>query len=152
MSTPAQRKLRIAAVVAVLLSVLLLGLTSCPSNRDGMPGRLAAAKEEAQSAARSAALSLQLWSDRRATRALASVQLSDARDDVVKAYQGVATLRAEDRVDRGRQAFLIGWMTTLVGDLNAAVDAVQALPGHPDPAPLRRRLLDGAAALEAGYR
>ena len=40
--------IRAAAVVVVVIALPLLILTSCPANRDGMPGRLAAAKEETQ--------------------------------------------------------------------------------------------------------
>ena len=62
--------------------------------------------EETSAAARSGALSLELWSQRRSTAQLTSVQLSDAREEVVKAYQGIADLRAEDPADIGRQAML----------------------------------------------
>jgi hypothetical protein len=54
-----RRMVRAAAILAALVAALAFVLTSCPSNRDGMPGQLAAAKEEAQSAARSGRF---LWS------------------------------------------------------------------------------------------
>ena len=99
------RSLRVLIGMLVLVALLALVLTSCPSNRDGMPGQLAAAKEESQSAARSGALALQLWAQHRSTRDLTCVQLADARDEIVKAYGGIATLKAEDPADLGRQQF-----------------------------------------------
>ena len=64
------RSLRVLIGMLVLVALLALVLTSCPSNRDGMPGQLATAKEETQSAARSGALALQLWAQHRSTRDL----------------------------------------------------------------------------------
>lgn len=40
------RQVRLALLPLALAGVLLFVLTSCPSNRDGMPGRLASAMEE----------------------------------------------------------------------------------------------------------
>lgn len=45
--------------------------------------------EETTSAARSGVLALDLWSQGRSTTQLASVQITDARDDVAKAYNGI---------------------------------------------------------------
>ena len=56
---------------------------------------------------------------------------------MVKAYQGIATLKAEDPVDLGRQALLTRTMTDVIGTLNDANAAVRALPGQPDPRTLR---------------
>ena len=64
--------------------------------------------EETTAAARSGALALDLWIQRRSTAQLTSVQLSDARDEVVKAYKGIAELKAEDPVDIERQRMLTG--------------------------------------------
>jgi hypothetical protein len=47
----------------------------------------------------------------RSTNQLTRVQLSDARDEVVKAYKGIAELKAEDPVDIGRQRMLTESMT-----------------------------------------
>jgi hypothetical protein len=143
---------RVAAGLLVLAAVLAFILTSCPSNRDGMPGQLATAKDDTQSAARSAALALQLWEQHRSTRDLTAVQLADARDEIVKAYQGIATLKAEDPVDLGRQSLLTHSMTEVIGTLNDANAAVRALPGRSDPRTLGRRLLDSVDALERDYR
>ncbi|MCU1699176.1 MAG: hypothetical protein JWR34_5239 [Mycobacterium sp.] len=145
-----RRSLRVLAVVLVLAAALAFVLTSCPSNRDGMPGQLATAKEDTQSAARSAALALQMWVQHRSTQQLTCVQLSDARDEVVKAYQGIATLKAEDPADLGRQALLTRTMTELIRTLNDANAAVRALPGQPDLRTLGRQLVEGADALERG--
>ena len=147
-----RRALRALTVVLVLAGALAFILTSCPSNRDGMPGQLASAKDDAQSAARSGALALQLWARHRSTRELTAVQLADARDEVVKAYQGIATLKAEDPTDLARQTLLTHSMTEMVGTLNDANAAVRALPGRPDPSASRQRLLDAADALERDYR
>jgi hypothetical protein len=139
------------AVLLLLGAALAFVLTSCPSNRDGMPGQLAVAKEETQSASRSAALALDLWARDRSTRQLVGVQLSDARDEVAKAFDGIAILKAEDPVDVHRQALLTQSMTSAIAVLNEANAAVRGLPGG-DPAQLRRALLDNAEALERDYR
>jgi hypothetical protein len=88
----------------------------------------------------------------RSTRQLVNVQLTDARDQVTKAYQGIAELRSEDPADVRRQAMLTASMTTIIGDLNAASAAVRGLPDQPDPQVLHRRLRDGADTLERDYR
>ena len=56
MTSRAPGLIRAAAAVVVVIALPLLILTSCPANRDGMPGRLAAAMEETVAAARSGAL------------------------------------------------------------------------------------------------
>lgn len=139
-------------MVAVLAAAVMFVLTSCPSQRDGLPGQLASAKDETQAAARSAALSLQLWLDGRSTRQLTSVQLADARDEIVKAFKGVATLQADDPADAHRQAQVTAAMSAVIEDLNAANLAVRAARGDPDPRTLRRDLLDRVDALEREYR
>ncbi|MCW2557288.1 MAG: hypothetical protein JWP55_1252 [Mycobacterium sp.] len=141
-----------AAGMLLIAAALALVLTSCPSNRDGMPGQLATAKEDTQSAARSAALALQMWAQHTSTRNLTCVQLADARDEVVKAYRGIATLKAEDPVDLGRQAMLTRAMTDVVDTLAGANAAVRALPAGLDPRTLGQRLVDEADALERDYR
>ncbi len=138
----------LVAVVAVPAFVL----TSCPSQRDGMSGQLATAKEETQTAARSGALGLQLWAQRRSTRNLTSVQLADARDEVVKAYATVASMDADNRTDLDRQSMLTRAMTALIDVLDDANAAVRAVPGQPDPMALHQSLLDVADALERDYR
>jgi hypothetical protein len=142
---------RVAAGLLAVAAVLAFILTSCPSNRDGMPGQLATAKDETQSAARSAALALQLWEQHRSTGDLTAVQMADARDEIVKAYQGIATLKAEDPADLDRQSLLTRSMTEQIATLNAANAAVRALPRQTDTRSLRQRLLDGADALERDY-
>jgi hypothetical protein len=146
------RVVRVGAGMLAIAVVLAFILTSCPSNRDGMPGQLSTAKEETQSAARSAALALQMWAQHASTRNLTSVQMADCRDQVVKAYRGIATLEAEDPVDLGRQLMLTRAMTDVIGTLNDANAAVRALPGQPDPRVLGQRLADDADALERDYR
>jgi hypothetical protein len=127
-------------------------LTRCPANRDGMPGQLAQAMEETTSAARSAALALDMWERRRSTAQLTSVALTDARDEVVKAYKGIADLRAEDPVDIERQRMLTASMTNIVGVLNAASAAVRDVTTQPSPDAARTDLVRLADALESGYR
>ena len=140
----------LAALVA-LTALFGFILTSCPNNRDGMPGQLASAKAEVESACRSGILALDLWRDGRSTEQLVSVQLGDARDEVVKAYKGIATLTAEDPADLGRQQFLTASMTTIIARLNAATAVVQSLiDDHPDA--VHQRLVEAADALERDYR
>lgn len=139
--------------MCLLGGLLALTLTSCPANRDGMPGQLATAKEETQSAARSAALAVQLWSDRRSTDSLVSVQITDARDEVVKAYKDIAELKAGNHTDLDRQRLLIGAMTALIDELNTAAASIRgASVSMGDPQQLRQHLLAGADALEQTYR
>lgn len=141
---------------AVLLTLLFIGmgllLTRCPANRDGMPGQLAQAMEETTGAARSGALALDHWTQRRSTAQLTSVQLADARDEVVKAYKGVADLRAEDPVDLERQRMLTSSMTSIVGQLNAAAGTVRDITTEPSAEKVRGELIASADALESGYR
>lgn len=150
--TRSRRVPRAVAVIALLAATLFLVLTSCPSQRDGIPGRLATAKEETQSAARSGAMSIQLWLERRSTRQLACVQLADARDEITKAFKGVATLTPDSAVDLRRQAELTSMMTSLIDDLNTAAMAVRTPAGQPDVRELRQRLLTRVDTLEREYR
>jgi hypothetical protein len=143
---------RLLAGLIGLVAVLLFVLTSCPSYRDGMSGQLFSAKDDTLSAARSAALAIELWSRHQSTEDLTCVQLSDARDEVVKAYEDIATLKAQNPTDLARQALLTR-TTSEVGDLlNDASAAVRAVPGQPDPRTLGQRLTASADALERDYR
>ena len=146
------RRWRTVILLAVFIVGLGLLLTQCPSNREGMPGQLAQSMDETVSAARSGALALDLWIQRRSTAQLTSVQLSDAREEVVKAYKGIADLRAEDPVDIGRQRMLTGSMTAIVGQLNAAAATVRHVTSEPSAEQSRGDLLASADALESGYR
>src|SRR5436190_18466114 len=96
------RRWRAMALLGAFLVGLGLLLTRCPANRDGMPGQLAQSMDETVTSARSGVLALDLWLQGRSTNQLTSVQISDARDEVVKAYNGIADLTAEDPVDVGR--------------------------------------------------
>ena len=140
----------------VLLALVIVGtgllLTRCPANRDGMPGQLAQAMSETKSAARSGATALDMWMRGRSTTQLTSVQLSDARDEVIKAYEGIAELRAEDPVDIGRQKMLTESMTTIIGTLNSASATVRGVGSEPPAGRARNDLLAAAAKLETGYR
>ncbi len=140
----------------VLLALVIVGtgllLTRCPANRDGMPGQLAQAMSETKSAARSGATALDMWMRGRSTTQLTSVQLSDARDEVIKAYEGIAELRAEDPVDIERQKMLTESMTTIIGTLNSASATVRGIGSVPPAGRARNDLLAAAAKLETGYR
>jgi hypothetical protein len=146
------RTRRVVAGLLVIAGVIAFVLTSCPSNRDGMSGQLATAKDETQSAARTAALALDIWTQHRSTRNLVAVQMADARDEIVKSYSSIATLKADNPADLGRQGLLTHAMTDLIGTLSDANAAVRALPGQPDPQAMRQRLVDGADALDRDYR
>jgi hypothetical protein len=145
-------RVRAALLLALLFVGLGLLLTRCPANRDGMPGQLAQAMEETTAAARSGALALDMWERRRSTAQLTSVALTDARDEVVKAYKGIADLRAEDPVDIERQRTLTASMTNIVGVLNAASATVRDVTTQPSPDTARADLVRLADALESGYR
>ncbi|OBG86664.1 hypothetical protein A5733_20770 [Mycobacterium sp. NS-7484] len=138
--------------VALLLAGLGLLLTCCPANRDGMPGQLAQAMAETAAAARSGAYALDLRMRDRSSPQLVSVQISAAREDIAKAYQGIADLRAEDPVDLERQKYLTEAMTTMIAQLNTASARVRGVAAEPELSALRSQLLASADALEAGYR
>ncbi len=146
--------MRVRAALLLMLLVVGLGLllTRCPANRDGMPGQLAQAMEETTAAARSGALALDLWTQQRSTAQLTSVSLSDAREDVVKAYEGIADLKADDPVDVDRQHMLTQSMTTIIGQLNAASATVRDVSTEPSVERARTDLMASADALERGYR
>ncbi|WNG79836.1 hypothetical protein C6A86_016240 [Mycobacterium sp. ITM-2016-00316] len=147
-----RRLVRRATLPAVIVGILVVVLTSCPANRDGMPGRLAGAMEDATSAARSGALAIDLWQRGRSTTQLTGVQLSDARDEVVKGYDGIAVLRAEDPRDLARQTLLIRTMTEVIATLNDSNVAVRMPTGDGETADLRAALLRAADTLERDYR
>jgi hypothetical protein len=143
---------RAVAGLLAMGAMLAFTLTSCPSQRDGMSGQLATAKDETQSAARSGALAIDLWSQGRSTRHLTSVQLADARDHVVEAYGTIGSLTAQNPVDLDHQALLARMMTDMIGILGDANAAVRGVTGQPDPRALRQNLLARADALERDYR
>ena len=146
------QRFRAMMVLAIILVGLGLLLTQCPSNRDGMPGQLAQSMDETVTAARSGALALDLWLARRSTNQLTSVQLSDARDEVVKAYKGIAELKAEDPVDVGRQRMLTESMTSVISHLNAASATLRNITREPALEKIRDDLRASADAIESGYR
>jgi len=143
---------RAVAGLLAMGAMLAFTLPSCPSQRDGMSGQLATAKDETQSAARSGALAIDMWVQRRSTRNLTSVQLGDARDEVVEAYGTIAALKATNSVDLDRQAVLARAMARMIDVLGDANAAVRTVSGQPDPRALRQSLLARADALERDYR
>ena len=80
------------------------------------------------------------------------MQISDARDEAVKAYQGIAELRVQDPVDVRRQSMLAEAVTGIITELNTASVAVRGVAGQPPLPTLQDRLLTAAATLEGGYR
>ena len=146
-----RRTVRTLSVVAALTTVLLFILTGCPSNRDGMPGQLATAEEQTLAATRSGVLALDLWVRHRSSRQLAGVQLSDARDQIAKAYNDIAVLRAQDPADLDRQALLTDAMTSIIAPLNEANAAVRELPASRPVDQLKRSLTEMSDQLEREY-
>ena len=151
MTQQGRRRSRVALVAAFLAALGLL-LTQCPANRDGTPGVLAAALTETTSAVRSAALALDLRIRDRSTSELAAVQVSDAGDEVVRAYTDIAALRIEDPVDLDRQRLLAGFLNSALAELGRAAARLRDLPGQPPLPELRDRLFALADELETGYR
>ena len=146
------QRIRAVFLLVVVVIGLALLLTRCPANRDSMPGQLAQAMEETTAAARSGVMALDLWTQQRSTTQLASVQISDARDEVTKAYKGIADLRAEDPIDLGRQRMLTDSMTAIIGQLNAASAALRGIIGEPSAPAVRAELARLSHELETGYR
>ena len=108
--------------------------------------------DETVTSARSGALAIDLWLQRRSTNQLTSVQISDARDEVSKAYKGIADLKAEDPTDVGRQRMLTEAMTTIIGQLNAASAALRDITREPTVESIRADLEKSSHKLETGYR
>ena len=81
----------------------------------------------------------------------ASAQLGDARDQVVKAYKGVATLDAQNPTDLDRQQFLTASMATMIATLNASTALVHSVQHEPGPGVLRQRLPATADTLARDY-
>jgi hypothetical protein len=154
MAHQGERLRHVGATLLIVLFIVGLGLllTRCPSNRDGMPGQLAQSMDETTTAARTGALALDMWIGHRSTAQLTSVQLYDARDEVLKAYKGIADLRAEDPVDIGRQRTLTESMTLIIGQLNAAAATIRHVTSEPTAEKARADLMASADALESGYR
>ncbi|WP_234788976.1 hypothetical protein [Mycolicibacterium fortuitum] len=146
------RRVRAALIVVLLIAALGLLLTRCPANRDGMSGQLAQSMEETVAAARSAAYALDLRMRDRSTPELVSVQISDARDEVAKAFKGIADREADNPADLERQRMLTEAMTSMIGQLNTASARVRDVAAGPDLPALRAQLLRSADALERGYR
>jgi hypothetical protein len=153
MAIKVQRRHRFRALL--VLGIIAIGfgllLTQCPANRDGMPGQLAQSMKETASAARSGALALDLWLQGRSTTRLTSVQISDARQDVARAYKETADRGDDDPADLRRQQMLTESMTSIIGQLNAASARLRQVTTGPDPASIRDSLLASAEALEHGY-
>lgn len=145
------RLVRLAALPAAAAGILLLVLAGCPANRDGMPGQLAGALEETTSAARSGAFAIDLWQRGRSTGQLTTVQLSDARDEIAKGYDGISALRAEDPRDLARQTLLIQMMTDVIATLNESNAAVRSSTRSGETHRLRAALLQAADDLERDY-
>lgn len=146
------RGIRVAVLLVLLIAALSFLLSRCPANRDGTPGQLAQAMEETTTAARSAAMSINQWQHGRSPDRLTSVALSDAREQIVNAYAGIAELRAEDPVDIDRQRMLTGAMTDIIGTLSAASGSVRGVTPPAQAGALREQLVAAADALENGYR
>jgi hypothetical protein len=91
---PPWRRIRSAVLLVIVLVVVGVLLHGCPSFRDGVAGDMYRAQQQSESAATTGVLALDLWRDHRSTNQLAAVQLGDARDEVTKAYKGIATLTA----------------------------------------------------------
>lgn len=146
------RRIRAGLIAALLVVALALLLTRCPANRDGMSGQLAQSMEETVAAARSGAYALDLRMRDRTTPQLVSVQISDARDEVAKAFKGIADREADNPVDLERQRMLTEAMTAMLSQLNTASARVREVAPDPELSALRTQLLRSADALETGYR
>jgi hypothetical protein len=144
--------LRVAVSVLALIGIVAFIVVGCPSYRDGIPGQLAQAHDEAESAARSGALALEYWSRERSTRALVSVQLGDARDEVIKAFKGITELDTEEAVDVERQRFLGDNMTRLIETLNAARVGVEHAVPAGEARKFQHELVSLADSLANEYR
>jgi hypothetical protein len=138
------RQIVIAVVLLVFAGLLL---RACPAIRDGVPGQLAKAQQDSESATHSGLLAVRLWSAHRSTRALAAVQVQDARDEVAKAFKEVAALTTDTDADRLRQRGLTAAMTEAIDTLNDAGATIRGVPSSADPTTIAQRLEEAASGL-----
>jgi hypothetical protein len=131
------RRIVVAVVVVACLGLLLRG---CPSVRDGVPGQLAQAQEEGESAARTGVLALRLWRVHRSSSALAAVQLGDAGEQITKANQDIATLAPDTELDLQHQRTLMATLAEAVAALNAASALIRGVPPPDDVGAVDRGL------------
>src|ERR1700712_4133623 len=144
-------RIRTWSLLGVVVLIAALVLTSCPDLRDGTPGQLAKAEQDTESAARSGALVLQLWSQGRATAALTSVTLTDARTEVAKAYEATTEATLENAADLARHDLLTRSMNDVIVVLDTAVATVRGSVADQTPDALRGKLIASADALAGGY-
>jgi len=152
-ASPARaRRIRTWSLAAAVVLLAALVLTSCPDLRDGTPGQLFRAEQEAESAARSAALALDLLNRERSTAALASVAVSDARDEVVKAFEMVSGTGVDDATDLTRQSLLTNSMSKIIDQLDTAEATLNHVDTGQSPKSLQQALSASADALATSYR
>ncbi len=96
-----------------------------------MTGQLVQAQEECESATQTGIFALDLWRNRKSTTQLTAVQLSDARDEVIKNYKGIATLTATGSDDLRQQHALLDAMTDAAAALNTATAVVHGVDATP---------------------
>jgi hypothetical protein len=146
---PPWRRIRSAAVIVIAVPAAGFLLHGCPSIRDGMAGQLAQAQKESESAVTTGSLALDLWRNHKSTNQLAAVQLSDAGDEVTKAYKGIATLTADNAADLRQQRTLTAAMTDAITALNAAGALVRGVGTDDSPDAARQRLIAAVAQLQS---
>ena len=114
-----------------------------------MAGQLAQAQKESESAVTTGSLALDLWRNHKSTNQLAAVELSDAGDEVTKAYKGIATLTAGNAADLRHQRTLTAAMTDAITALNAAGALVRGVGTDDSPDAARQRLIAAVAQLQS---
>jgi hypothetical protein len=131
------RRIALAATLVACVGLLVLAV---PSIREGVPGQLAQAQQECESATGTGVLALRLWRDHRSTSTLAAVQLGDASAQVTKANAEIATLAPDTDADLRRQRALVSTMAEAVAALNAASALIRNVPSADDAETVAQRL------------
>lgn len=146
------RRIRTATVLTITIAALAVLLHGCPTFRDGMAGNLARAQKSCESATQSAIFAVDLWRSGKSTGQLAAVQVTDARDEVKKNYDGVAALTAEHEDDLRHQQALLDAMTDAITALNIAGASIRGVDTATPLDVVRQRLSDALSRLSAVSR
>lgn len=128
----------LATVTVAAVCVLLAG---CPSVRHGSAGQLEVSREQSQSAVRTGVLAVDLFTSDQATGQAATVQLSDARDQVAEAQMKVATLTPGSGHELRLQRELAEAMTDATAALNAASAVIRGVDDSRSGGDVRRDLV-----------
>ena len=106
-------------------------------------------KESCESATQTGIFALDLWRTGKSTMQLVAVQITDARDEVTKNYNGAAALTADHDDDLRWQHSLLDAMTDAITALDGAGAVVRGVDTATPADVVRQRLSDAVTRLSA---